>query len=187
MSKVKEKKKKNYLVIVLVVLLLALAIGYAAFSATLTVNGTAKGEASWSVIYTNAKLVDVNNVVDNSHGNQPIISEDGLSVTVNVKLGYPGDAVKLQTTIANIGSLPAKLTGYNITGWTANDEEDLEITEATASKGEIIKPNGVCNSEFIIKWKKDSTAKTIDKTFTITYTYEQNTDEVNMNATHTDA
>ena len=44
-----KNKKRNYVIVVLVVLLLALAVGYAAFSDTLTISGTANAKGTFDM------------------------------------------------------------------------------------------------------------------------------------------
>ena len=55
----KKSKKRNYAIIVLLILLIAIAVGYAAFSSELTINGSASTTANWDVEFTDAKLQTV--------------------------------------------------------------------------------------------------------------------------------
>ena len=50
-----KKSKKSSAIIILIVLLLSIAIGYAAFSSNLTINGTAIGTGSWDVKFTDTE------------------------------------------------------------------------------------------------------------------------------------
>lgn len=179
-----KKSRKNYVIIALVVILLSLAVGYAAFTASLTVNGSATGSGTWDVHFKSATLKDSTGATDTAHGSEPTISGDGNSVTVDVKLNYPGDGVILETVIENSGTVPAKLTNYNFTGITG----DLEVTEANPSTNEILNANGgTCTSQFAIKWKNTSTVESIAKqTFTVTFNYEQGTVSFNATPTHSD-
>ena len=49
MSSIKNNSKKNYFIVMLIVLLLALAVGYAAFSDTLTISGTANASGTFDL------------------------------------------------------------------------------------------------------------------------------------------
>lgn len=51
-----KKTKKNYLIIALIVILLTLAVGYAAFSGTLTISGTATANGTWDIHFANASV-----------------------------------------------------------------------------------------------------------------------------------
>ena len=71
-----KKSKKNSAIIVLIVLLLAIAIGYAAFSSTLTINGTATGTGSWDVKFTDTALLqaDGTSPADSKYGSATMFS-----------------------------------------------------------------------------------------------------------------
>ena len=51
-----KNKKRNYVIVVLVVLLLALAVGYAAFSDTLNITGTANAKGTFNMEFTSAEI-----------------------------------------------------------------------------------------------------------------------------------
>ena len=103
-----KKTKKNYAIIVLIVLLVAISIGYSAFSSSLNISGTATGSGKWDVEFTSAVLKDASTLeveTSKEHGDDPTITPMGDYVTFNVKLSYPGDAVVLETTIKNEGTI----------------------------------------------------------------------------------
>lgn len=179
-----KKSKKNYAIIVLVVLLLAIAIGYAAFSSTLTINGTAIGTGSWDVKFTETGLYgsDGTTTADIAYGSATI-GDEGTTITATVNLKYPGDGVLLKAVVKNAGKTDAVLKKFTITG----ADNDLEVTKATSgpADGETLAANGgTCTATFLVKWKTDSTATDLGKkTFTIKYEYEQNPAPVNFTGT----
>ena len=180
-----KKTKKNYAIIVLIVLLLALAIGYAAFSSTLTINGTATGTGTWDVKFQSATLKNAEGDTDSSHGTATIGGSNSETITAKINLAYPGDGVILEAVVVNNGNTPAKLENIHIDG---PESQDIEITQATPAAGEKLPAGGTCTAQFAIKWKADSTATDLgEQTFTITYDYTQNTTEVNLTPSHTDA
>lgn len=180
-----KKSKRNYVIIALVVILLALAIGYASFSSILTVNGTATGTGQWDVKFTSAKFLDSAGAVDTGHGDQPTISAEGDTITAEVKLAYPGDGVILEAVVTNSGNVPAKLEDFKVTG----GDEDLVITQSSIATNEKLSADGgTCTAQFAIVWSPESEKTELgEKTFTITYTYTQDTTNVTLNPTHTDA
>ncbi len=180
----KKSKKRNYAIIVLVVLLLALAVGYAAFSSTLTINGTATGTATWEVKFTDAKLLtSTGDEADSKKYGTATVSDDGKTVTADVKLNYPGDAVKLKVVVTNSGTIDAKLKNFNITKPTG---ADITVTEAKPTTGEKVTANGgTCTTEYVIKWLPTSSQSSVNDSFTVTFEYEQGTDEVNITPSHT--
>ena len=179
-----KKTKRNSLIIVLVVVLLALAIGYAAFSSTLTINGNVNGSASWDIKFTEAKLLASDGSAAASSYGTATISDDGLTVTATIKLSYPGDGVILQTVVTNNGQIPAKLKSVDITNPTS---ADVKVTPATPTEGEELIAGGKCTTQYVIKWASDSTATSVSDTFKVTFTYEQNTTDFNGTGAHTNA
>lgn len=178
-----KKQKKNYVAIALVILLLALAVGYAAFSSTLTINGTATGTGKWDVHFKTVRLVDSTGSVDTKHGTVEELTGNKDTATAKITLAYPGDGVILEAVVENTGTVDAKLTNFTVTG---ADDADIEITAARPTTDEVLTANGgTCTAQFAIKWKTDSTKTDLgEKTFTVTYNYEQNTTEVNLAPVH---
>ena len=177
----KSLKKRNHAIIVLVVLLIAIAVGYASFTSTLTINGTATGSATWNVRFTSARLLDSTGAVDSDHGTVSI-SQDGLTVdATGITLDYPGDAVKLETVISNLGTLDAKLRTINVDkSGLANT--DITVTEAVPTANEVIEPNKTCTSEFVIQWNSNSTKQSTVANFSVTFTYDQDTNTITFSS-----
>ena len=180
----KKMRKKNYAVVVLIVLLLALAVGYAAFSTTLTINGTARGSITWDVKFTAASFKDASGNAVATTKAEASYTDTTVTATVK-KLDYPGDGVVLETTITNAGTQPAKLSSLEV---LPTSDTDLEVTPvSTLQENEVIPAGGTCTAQYLVKWKTTSTATTLNKTFTITFTYDQDTTEFTPTLTHTDA
>lgn len=211
----KRSKKSNRAIIVLIVLLIALAVGYATFQTVLTVSGTATGTMTWNVHFTeNTKFYEVvngakaeNAITDTNRANTDVATaqittdaqdaqKKAQTVTATVALKYPGDAVILETEIINESSQPAKLTGYSCTG--AGDglvisEPTPVITSGTVGgdTGDVLNANGgKCKAQFLVKWDPSAAtfgdAQNHQKTFTITFTYSQDTEEKTVSPTHSD-
>ena len=189
----KKTNKKNRLIIVLIVLLLALALGYATFTATLTVTGSASsGDAAWDIHFKSGRFLQADgSTVDTAHAGTITLSttnttNDTMTVT-GIELAYPGDGVLLEVVVENGGTIPATLKNFNVTG----SDTDFEVTQATGgpTANESLAANGgTCTATFLVKWKANSTATSLsDKSFTITYNYEQDTTEFNGTPSHTDA
>lgn len=183
-----KKSKKSNAIIVLIILLLALAIGYAVFSSELTVTGTVTGTGTWDVKFQSAILQDSTGAeAAESYGEAIISGANSEQITATVNLAYPGDGVILEAVVVNNGNTPAILKNISIDG---PDSEDIEVTKSVSGpvNDEELAAGGTCTAQFAIKWKPDSTVTDLgEQTFTITYEYEQNTEEVTLNPTHTDA
>ena len=176
-----KKSRKNYTFGVLVALLLVVAVGYAAFSSDLVIEGTAKGTGNWDVKFIGVEMSDTN------HGTATV-NADGDVVTVNAQLGFPGDGCTVTANIKNGGSIPAKLTAFTLTdksGATySNENVEVTIPTIAADGSEVIAAGATCPVTFAIKWKTASEAATVDADFKISFTYEQSTTEVNVAPSH---
>lgn len=180
-----KKTKRNSITIALIVLLLALAVGYAAFTSNLVINGTVAGSGKWDVKFDSVTLVDENMETDTKHGTVTL-SEDKQTATADIKLTYPGDGVMIQAVVKNTGSIDALLKSFEITG---TDDADIEITKnASMVENQTLLANGgTCIAQIAIKWKTDSTKTDLGtKQFKITYNYTQNAKEVNLEPQHND-
>ena len=172
-----KKTKRNSAIIVLLVLIIAIAVGYAAFQTTLTINGR-------DVKFTDAKLIDGDgNAISNNSLNS--VSKTDTTVTAKVTLAYPGDAVKLQTVITNGGTLDARLTSVNVN--TDSLGSELTVTPATHTQGSVLAHGQSCTNEFVIQWKPSSTAASASGSFKVTFTYDQDAQAINITPAHSDA
>ncbi|MGN1301328.1 MAG: hypothetical protein ACI4U9_02215 [Clostridia bacterium] len=175
-----KKSKKNYAIIALVVVLLALAIGYAAFSANLTIDGTATG-GKWDVKFTAAAINEAN------HGTANFTDD---TVTVNATLGFPGDGCTVTATITNNGGVPAKLTAFKLyaeDGTSEYSNADIDVTIPTiATDGtETLAAGESCPVTIAIKWKDSSTTETgVSAKFKVKFTYAQDGASVTVNPDH---
>lgn len=182
-----KNKKRNYVIVVLVVLLLALAVGYAAFSDTLTISGTANAKGTFDMQFTSATIDTATAKGINTTESTATISEDKNTVTVVVKdLAYPGAGTNVTVVAKNAGTVPAKLTGLNFDGI---DDADIEVSFPSGfAINEIVEPGDTCTITFSVKWKTTSSL-TSDKSvnFSATLNYSQNTTEFTGTPSHTDA
>ena len=102
------KSGTKVLIVALIVMMLALAIAYASFSGVLKVSGKADASGKFEVVFTNGLVSTAD------HGTAKIDATDGTKMTANIKLGYPGDGCYVTATVKNNGTVPAKLTGFNL-------------------------------------------------------------------------
>lgn len=179
-----KKSKKNYILIALVVLLLALAIGYAAFSANLNINGTANASGQWDVKFISATV----NTPEHGTATITTTDKDSDTITVAVDLAYPGDGCTVTANIKNGGSVPAKLTEFKLTDDTgaeyANPDIDIIIPSLKTDGTEVIAAGETCPVTFGIKWNTESEKTEATAKFKISFTYEQDTTEVDVQADH---
>lgn len=153
-----KSSNKKYLIILLIVFLLALAVGYAAFSDTLTISGTANANGTFDLEFQNA-------VVDSAvgcdvDGTTATISADKDTLNVVVKdLAYPGAGAQFSVDIVNVGSIPAKVLSVTPTNITGSDNIKISGLDAITTAHPTIDANGVCSLTFTVEWDADSTAE----------------------------
>lgn len=187
-----KKSNQKYLIILLIVFLLALAIGYAAFSDTLTISGTANANGTFDLEFQNATVDST--VGCDAEGTTATISADKDTLNVVVKdLAYPGAGAKISVDIANVGTIPAKVLSVTPTNITGSDNIKISGLEAITTSHPKIDANGVCHLTFTVEWDKDSTAEATlaEKTgvsFGLEIEYTQDTTNVfDGTSSHTDA
>ncbi len=164
-----KRNKRNYVVIALIIILVLLGVGYASFSQTLTISGTANGTMEWNVKFlttTSGKIED-----------------DGHKLTVTTDLEYPGDQEAITVTIGNNSSVGIKLKSLNVTGDV--DSEDIEILKPELDEdNEKIKAGEKCTYTYVVKWKDNSNQTNVNATYQFSFDYEQDTETENLTPTH---
>ncbi len=124
-------KKKNMVIIGVVALILVVAVGYALFSSTLNINGTATAKGDFNLTYACE--------IDESSSNEDLAScqvEEGNKVTMESTLSKPNDAVIFHVTVTNNGTIPAVLKGVtspNNKGMDFKSEGDASYVDTDYS------------------------------------------------------
>ena len=132
-----ESKNKNTLIVALLAVVLVMAVGYAAFAQTLSINGTAKINSTWDVHFNQDQKTGVGNA-GFSGGTTPtgeISYSSGTNATVSANLYQPGDTVTFTLTIENGGSINAKLQDLTL----SSSDSSLNVAgdTATSTSGNI--------------------------------------------------
>ena len=116
-------KQKKIIIGVLCLVICIMAVGFAAFSTTLNINGTSSIESNWSVEFTNIQELSKSSGV--TINNNPTAS--GTTATFDVSLESPGDSIEYQITVANQGTLDAIIENINASE-TGSDAIKFEIS-----------------------------------------------------------
>ena len=120
-------KTRNKIFVGCLALLLVMVVGYALFSQSLTINGTAKAEGKFNIEFTEASI----KTEKGSTGATATISDDGKTLTITIpKLEYPGAYVDVSYTVKNTGTIDAIFNSNKLTGTTdkikaSNDVSNL--------------------------------------------------------------
>lgn len=186
-----KKTSKNTLIILLIVLLLALSVGYAAFSDTLHITGTANIKAGKFDLEFTSATVDKAEGCD-AAGTTAVISSDKNTLTVTVKdLAYPGAGAQFTTVIKNVGTLPAKITKITPTNITGSGNIKISGLEVIDTSHPTIEPNGTCTVTFYVQFDPNYSNTTINDesvSFNLDIEYGQDvTTPFNGTTNHVDA
>lgn len=102
-------KNKGLLVALFVILIGGISLGYAALSATLTINGTTNiSKVDWDIHFFNASVTD-GSVENGTAANAIIDSNDPTTASWSATLSTPGDFYEFQLYVGNFGTINAKL------------------------------------------------------------------------------
>ncbi len=163
-------KTKNIIVVVMVSFFLFLSMGYALFSETLIINGTATAMGTFDVEFTDATVTEqVGSTLSTA-----LISNDKNTLTINVpKLEYPGSYVNILVTVTNKGSIPAKLTTVEQTNLTSDPSIKVSYTGLDELKNKEFLQNETQTFNIKILWEPSSNVSSSNVMFTIKLNYEQ--------------
>ena len=130
-------KKQNIIVVGIIAFILTVAVGYALFSETLTVTGTATATCDA------ASLTSISS------------DKNTLNVTVN-KLEFPGAYVEFPVTVTSKGSIPAVLESISESGLTTDDTVKVTYTNLTELKNKRLEQNGTQTFTIKVAWDENS-------------------------------
>ncbi|HIU39815.1 MAG TPA: hypothetical protein IAB68_00745 [Candidatus Aphodocola excrementigallinarum] len=168
-------KKQSIAIIGVIAFVLAVAVGYALFSETLTVNGTATAEGTFDVEFTSVgtpTCVGFSQTCDADTLTEITEDKNTLNVTVN-KLEYPGAYVEIPVTVTNKGSIPAILKEIQETGLTTDPSIKVSYTGLEELKNQEVAQNGTQTFKIKVMWDQDSNQSSSDVSFSIRLNYEQ--------------
>lgn len=175
----KTGSTRNKLLIIAAVVVGLASIAYAAYSQTLTVNGSGTATGGWNVGITSITLAGSAGATENSAP-----SYTGTSASFNVNLAYPGAYADYTITVTNSGNIGAILS--SMTDLTSKNAEvptyiTYAVSGVTAGTTTIGTTAGVDNTNTItvhIEWTAGTNPDTTtnnSKAATITFDYSQNT------------
>ena len=158
------------IIIGVLALLVVMTMGYALFSETVNVGGTAKADGNLDVIFESAYVFSENG----ASGTKVSISSDKKNLIINdVNLHYPGATVKIKYKIKNNGSIPAVFS-RKTTNLSENEFFDNYIFATSSVKNVLyLEPGEIREDEFNFLWydyeDNNITFNNINASFGIVY------------------
>ena len=186
---------KKYLMILLLVLAFSLAVGYAVFSDTLTITGTANAKGSFDVNFISADIVDSEGINVSESVVDITGTDDTLEVVIK-DLAYPGAGAQIQAVIKNEGTVPAKVVSVTPTNIDGNGNA-IKLTglDAITTSHKTLAAGETCTIDFVVSWDSsvgtldtsvDGENDTTDFNFGLIIDYEQDTTAFSGTASHSD-
>lgn len=163
-------RKQSVFIVGVIAFILAMSVGYALFSETITINGTATAKGNFDVEFTSAKISNEMG----STGSSAVINADKNSLDITVpKLEYPGAYTDITVTITNKGTIPAVLKGIEQTGLASNLNITISCIGLEELKEQTLIQNDTQSFTIKVMWNENSTTQTKDVSFNIKLNYEQ--------------
>ena len=105
MRSVKKNQKRLIVLSATLFMICGMALGYAALSSSIKINGTGTISTNWDILFTNIEEKRSNNAVNNDSR-----ITDKLTATFDVDLDSPGSYIEYNVTIKNNGNTDAVIT-----------------------------------------------------------------------------
>lgn len=173
------KKDKKVLVIIVLLILLGVAVGYAALSQTLTINGTARISSDWSVLFESITLTNSSGATEAD----ATPTKEDTSVTFDVTLEKPGSFAEYDIVVKNAGTIKAKLDKIStktsleeaVAAINAQEPADIVYTVTGDDVGSTLDSKASTTYTVRVEWLSSSEEipETKSKTATITLDYVQ--------------
>lgn len=170
-------EKKNLVMVCLCAVIAVMAVAYAAFSSTLTVDGSVSATGTFNVHYVQVGegncTAKVTKGLTASSGT--ITTSGNDKATLTVSLVTPGDEVECQIKVLNEGTISAKLVGDHTISNNL-DENSTPIAVSVSGNSATLTPNAEDTLTITVKYnwaEEEQPGTTATGNFTITSDYEQ--------------
>jgi predicted ribosomally synthesized peptide with SipW-like signal peptide len=164
-----KMKKMGFIILAVVLALGALGAGYAAWSQTLTINGSVS-TGTYDVVFQNLGTSETDALAvgtvtaDN-------LATDGHSFKVTIGNGYPGYVGVATFEVKNTGTVPAKISSITVNGVSATNYSAVVNGIAV---GNVIAPDAADSGNNVTITIADGATETIsNQEFTVTIVTDQ--------------
>mgnify|MGYP004561627853 CR=1 FL=1 len=163
-------RKKSLIILVMCIAILFMAIGYAAFSTTLKINGSVGISGKWNVHFTN---ITTGTIVGSASVNAVPTYTD-TTATMDTNLQLPGDSITYTLTLKNDGNIDAIISAIDA---TADGSNAIIYTINGIKKGDKLAAGDTKTITIKIEYDSSFTSQPTDtsKLLTIDVTCVQDT------------
>lgn len=163
-------KSNNIIMGVLVAVIAVMGVAFAAFSTTLTINGSATIDSNWNITFTAGTCTAVSK--DANAESNGTVSVSGTTATVTANMMSPGDTLACTVIVNNEGSLAAVRDSWAITKAVTNSDA-YEVTATAPTVATLAAGTGTETLTINVTYKDVTAKPTGSATFTGTATYKQ--------------
>ena len=178
---------KRKLIVGVLAFLVVMTMGYALFSETVTIGGTAKGEGNLSVIFNDIDMSAID-IYGSGKINKIALTNNKKTLDIDISFDYPSSSISIPITIKNNGTIDAYIKKINIKGldnygkyddWLKKDLVAILLNEnaedISKSELEIIRVGEVKNYNLEIIWNNgiDNIKNNLKSNFSVELEYVQ--------------
>lgn len=172
-------KKQNIAIIAVVAFVLAVAVGYALFRETITINGTATAKGNFNIEVISATVTGGEGYLDAA--TSASIDSGANGATLAAELQYPGAYVEYEVTVKNLGTIDALLKAVN----EENKDGNQPLIKVTYPNLSTFKADLAADAEKTlevrVEWDSNdaltedetSVSRNLTSTYGISFDYEQ--------------
>lgn len=161
----RERSLQNIIIIVLSIAVIAMSIGFATYSTTLNINGTAKfTPAKWDIHFVSNSFTENANNTGVSNTTHTVTDD---TVTYAVTLDEPGSTYSFDVQVKNFGTIKGKLVKVEMPTLTTDQAKYIEHTVKYGANTYTSTTDGLA-----IKIDPNET-ETITVTVTVKYNYPE--------------
>ena len=186
----KERRVQNFVIALFGIAIVAMSIGFAAYSATLTIGGSAQGQTAtsatfkkskWSIHYKENSAQTTANSTSGA-GQTLGIETNNTNVYFTATLNKPGDKYEFTVVLVNDGTYDANLTSVDMTQLTAAQAKYIDYTINYDGQNFAANTTGTSHTPSPASQLLAPTgsATSTEKTATVTVTYKQPADAADL-------
>lgn len=166
MPKRRKKTDRAYFIVSLAVIFISLVVGYAIFSETLNITGTAQTTGNFNVEFFGTSITSFSKCTPTS-----TLSGDKNTLTISIPdLTQPGATAKINVIVKNTGNIAATLLSVDVTG---NTNTNVKVVYPTWTTGVNLAAGATYSFNIDVTWDMASTVGDVTLPFSVALNYQQ--------------